>query len=55
MRADVLARAVDHIAGTPLDAPLLCDDAARTPLDQALVRELAAGPGVSVLRAFRGH
>ena len=49
MRADVLARAVDHVLERRPDAPLLAMTPRGRPLDQALVRELAAGPGVSVL------
>jgi len=49
MRADVLAAAVDHaLAGHP-EAPLLAMTPRGRPLTQPLVRELAAGPGVSVL------
>ena len=49
MRADVLAWAVDHVLERRPDAPLLAMTPRGRPLDQGLVRELAAGPGVSVL------
>ena len=49
MRADVLASAVDSVLSQHPDAPLLAMTPRGRPLDQALVRELAAGPGVSIL------
>jgi tRNA (guanine37-N1)-methyltransferase len=49
MRTDVLASAVDHVLGVHPDAPLLAMTPRGRPLNQALVRELAAGPGVSIL------
>src|SRR3954468_2420747 len=49
MRADVLAAAVDHVLERSPDAPMLAMSPRGRPLDQALVRELAAGPGVSIL------
>ena len=49
MRADVLASAVDSVLSHRPDAPLLAMTPRGRPLDQALVRELAAGPGVSIL------
>jgi tRNA (guanine37-N1)-methyltransferase len=49
MRADVLATAVDSVLVRRPDAPLLAMTPRGRPLDQALVRELAAGPGVSIL------
>ncbi len=49
MRADVLAAAVDHVLARRPDAPLLAMTPRGRPLDQALVRELAAGPGVTIL------
>jgi tRNA (guanine37-N1)-methyltransferase len=49
MRADVLAAAVDHVLARRPDAPLLAMTPRGEPLTQALVRELAAGPGVSIL------
>ena len=49
MRADVLALAVDSVLSHRPDAPLLAMTPRGRPLDQALVRELAAGPGLSIL------
>ena len=49
MRADVLASAVDSVLSHRPEAPLLAMTPRGRPLDQALVRELAAGPGLSIL------
>jgi tRNA (guanine37-N1)-methyltransferase len=49
MRADVLAAGVDHVLAERPDAPMLAMSPRGAPLTQALVRELAAGPGVSIL------
>ncbi|HEY5720885.1 MAG TPA: tRNA (guanosine(37)-N1)-methyltransferase TrmD [Allosphingosinicella sp.] len=49
MRADVLAAAVDHVLERRPDAPMLAMSPRGEPLSQSLVRELAAGPGVSIL------
>ena len=49
MRADVLAAAADHVLAKQPEAPMLAMTPRGRPLDQALVRELAAGPGVSIL------
>jgi tRNA (guanine37-N1)-methyltransferase len=49
MRADVLGRAVDHVLERRPQAPLLAMTPRGKPLTQAVVRELASGPGVSVL------
>jgi tRNA (guanine37-N1)-methyltransferase len=49
MRADVLGAAVDHVLAQRPEAPMLAMTPRGTPLTQALVRELAAGPGVSIL------
>jgi tRNA (guanine37-N1)-methyltransferase len=49
MRADVLGAAVDHVLAKHPEAPLLAMTPRGRPLTQALVRELAAGPGVSIL------
>ena len=46
MRADVLARAVDHVLERRPDAPMLAMTPRGKPLTQELVRELAGGPGV---------
>jgi tRNA (guanine37-N1)-methyltransferase len=47
MKADVLGRAIDAVADT--ERPRLLMSPRGRPLDQALVRELAAGPGVIAL------
>jgi tRNA (guanine37-N1)-methyltransferase len=49
MRADVLARGVDDVLARRPQAPMLAMTPRGAPLTQALVRELAAGPGVSIL------
>ena len=49
MRADVLGAAVDYVLTQRPDAPLIAMTPRGTPLTQAFVRELAAGPGVSIL------
>jgi tRNA (guanine37-N1)-methyltransferase len=49
MRADVLARAVDDVLARRPATPMLAMTPRGAPLTQALVRELAAGPGVSIL------
>lgn len=49
MRADVLARAIDRVLETRPEAPLVAMTPRGAPLTQARVRELASGPGVSVL------
>ena len=49
MRADVLARAVDHALASRPEAPLVAMTPRGRPLSQADVRAFAAGPGVSVL------
>ena len=49
MRADVLAAAVYHVLELRPEAPMLAMSPRGRQLDQALVRELAAGPGVSIL------
>ena len=49
MRADVLASAVDDVLERRPDAPLLAMTPRGRPLTQTLVRDLAAGPGVSIL------
>ena len=48
MRADVLARAVDHVLGGG-EAPLLAMTPARPPLDQATGPRAGGRPGISVL------
>ncbi|WP_274627184.1 tRNA (guanosine(37)-N1)-methyltransferase TrmD [Arvimicrobium flavum] len=49
MRADVLARAIDHASPEGDDRPRLLMSPRGKPLTQARVRELAAGPGVTIL------
>ncbi|MBX3561623.1 MAG: tRNA (guanosine(37)-N1)-methyltransferase TrmD [Sphingomonas sp.] len=49
MRADVLARAVDEVLARRPAAPMLVMTPRGAPLTQGFVRELAAGPGVSIL------
>jgi tRNA (guanine37-N1)-methyltransferase len=49
MRADVLASAVDHVLERRPDCPMLVMSPRGRPLDQAMVRELSGGPGVSIL------
>jgi tRNA (guanine37-N1)-methyltransferase len=49
MRADVLARAVDHAVTLRPDSPVLAMTPRGAPLTQRRVRELAAGPGVTIL------
>ncbi|WP_431470697.1 tRNA (guanosine(37)-N1)-methyltransferase TrmD [Sphingosinithalassobacter sp. LHW66-3] len=49
LRADVLAAAVDHARERQPDAPVLAMTPRGRPLDQARVRSLAEGPGVTVL------
>jgi tRNA (guanine37-N1)-methyltransferase len=49
MRADVLARAVDSVLARRPSAPMLAMTPRGAPLTQERVRELAAGPGVSIL------
>ena len=46
MRADVLAAAIDHARAQEPDAPLIYLSPRGQRFDQALARELAAGPGV---------
>ncbi|MBH9537853.1 tRNA (guanosine(37)-N1)-methyltransferase TrmD [Novosphingopyxis sp. YJ-S2-01] len=49
LRADVLSRAVDHALEAQPNAPLLAMTPRGRPLSQTRVRDLAAGPGVSIL------
>ncbi|HEV2080442.1 MAG TPA: tRNA (guanosine(37)-N1)-methyltransferase TrmD [Allosphingosinicella sp.] len=49
MRADVLASAVDHVLERQPSAPMLAMTPRGVPLTQSLVRDFAAGPGVSIL------
>ena len=49
LKADVLASAIDHARALQPDCPVLAMTPRGRLLDQALVRALAAGPGVSIL------
>ena len=49
MRADILAAAADEALARSPAAPLLAMTPRGQPLTQAMVRELAAGPGASIL------
>ena len=49
LRVDVLSAAVDHALAAHPDCPVIAMTPRGTPLTQARVRELAAGPGVTVL------
>jgi len=49
LRADVLGAAIDHAREAAPDVPLVYLSPRGTPLDQRLVRELSAGPGVMLL------
>jgi len=48
LKADVLARAVDSVTAAP-SAPILAMTPRGKPITQARIRELAAGPGVTIL------
>ena len=49
LKVDVLAAAVDHALQAQPDCPVLAMTPRGKPLSQARVRELAAGPGVTIL------
>ena len=49
MRADIVAAAADSVLERRPEAPMLAMSPRGEPLTQALVRALAAGPGVSIL------
>ena len=49
LRADVLAAAIDHARALSPDAPVIAMTPRGQPITQARIRELAAGPGVTVL------
>ena len=49
LRVDVLASAIDHAKAARPDAPILAMTPRGTPITQARVRELARGPGVTIL------
>ena len=49
LKADVLAAVVDHALITQPDAPILAMTPRGVPITQARIRELASGPGVTIL------
>jgi tRNA (guanine37-N1)-methyltransferase len=49
LRVDVLAAAIDHVLALQPDCPVLAMTPRGKPLTQARVRELAEGPGVTIL------
>lgn len=49
LRADIVARAVDHALGQRPDLPVLAMTPRGAPISQARVRALAAGPGATIL------
>jgi tRNA (guanine37-N1)-methyltransferase len=49
LRADVLASAVDHAAEKRPNLPILAMTPRGTPMTQERIRDLAAGPGVTIL------
>ncbi|WP_299307306.1 tRNA (guanosine(37)-N1)-methyltransferase TrmD [uncultured Croceicoccus sp.] len=49
LKPDVLARAIDHARGLSPDAPVLAMTPRGRPISQARIRELAAGPGVTIV------
>ena len=49
LKVDVLASVIDHVRARQPDCPVLAMTPRGKPLTQARVRELAAGPGVTVL------
>ena len=49
LKADVLASAIDHARELQPDCPVLAMTPRGKPITQARIRELAAGPGVTIL------
>ncbi|HTM94299.1 MAG TPA: tRNA (guanosine(37)-N1)-methyltransferase TrmD [Croceibacterium sp.] len=49
LKADVLAAAIDHARAAQPDCPVLAMTPRGAPISQARIRELAAGPGVTIL------
>jgi len=49
LKADVLAAAIDHARALSPEAPVIAMTPRGRPITQARVRELAAGPGVTIL------
>ena len=49
LRADVLSAAVDHAVAAQPTAPILAMTPRGTPITQTRIRELASGPGVTII------
>ena len=49
LRADVMAAAVDHARAALPDAPVLAMTPRGTPITQTRIREIASGPGVTII------
>lgn len=49
LKADILAAAIDHARTSAPDAPVLAMTPRGKPISQSRIRELAAGPGVTIL------
>ncbi|HZU63008.1 MAG TPA: tRNA (guanosine(37)-N1)-methyltransferase TrmD [Novosphingobium sp.] len=49
LKVDILAKAIDHARASHPDCPVVAMTPRGKPLTQARVRELAAGPGVTIL------
>ncbi len=49
LRADILSAAVDHATAAQPEAPILAMTPRGAPITQSRVRELASGPGVSII------
>lgn len=49
LKADVVARAVDHVAALAPARPILAMTPRGVPITQPRIRQLAAGPGVTIL------
>lgn len=49
LKADILAAAIDHARTLAPDAPVLAMTPRGKPISQSRIRELAAGPGVTIL------
>ncbi|GAA4039919.1 tRNA (guanosine(37)-N1)-methyltransferase TrmD [Parerythrobacter jejuensis] len=49
LKADILGAVIDHARERQPDAPVLAMTPRGTPITQARIRELAAGPGVTIL------
>jgi tRNA (guanine37-N1)-methyltransferase len=49
LRADILSAAVDHAAAAQPSTPILAMTPRGTPITQSRIRQLASGPGVTIL------